>query len=109
MHKVLQRLEEYDLYLKLEKCEFDCDHIEYLSMIIEPGRVSIDHGKIAAIANWLKSRNLRDVRGFLGFANFYQWFIKNFSAKVHLLNDLTKKDTLWCWGTDKEAAFATLK
>lgn len=58
MHEVLRRLEEYDLYLKPEKCEFNCDRIEYLGMIIEPGRVSMDHGKTAAVANWPKPRNL---------------------------------------------------
>lgn len=51
MYKVLRCLEEYNLYLKPEKCEFDCDHIEYLSMIIELGRVSMNHGKVATIAN----------------------------------------------------------
>lgn len=71
-HKVLWHLKEYDLYLKLEKYEFDCDCIKYLGMIIEPSRVSMDHGKTTAVANWPKPRNLRDVWSFLGFANFYQ-------------------------------------
>lgn len=92
-HKVLRHLEEYNLYLKPEKCEFNCDRIEYLGMIIEPGHVSIDYGKTTAIANWPKPCNLRDIRRFLGFANFYHWFIKNFLAKAHLLNNLIKKDT----------------
>lgn len=108
-HEVLQHLEKYDLYLKPEKYEFDCDHTEYLSMIIEPGRVSMDHGKTAAIANWPKLRNLCDVREFLGFANFYRRFIQNFSAKARSLNDLIKKDTPWRWGTNEEAVFAMLK
>lgn len=47
-----------DLCLNPEKCEFDCDRIEYLSMIIEPSRVSMDYGKTAAVANWPKPRNL---------------------------------------------------
>lgn len=109
MHEVLRRLEEYDLYLKLEKCKFDCDRIEYFGMIIEPGRISMDHSKTAAVANWLKPRNLRDVWGFLGFANFYCRFIKDFSAKACPLNNLTKKNTPWHWEKDEEAAFATLK
>lgn len=41
-YKVLQCLEEYDLYLKPEKCKFDCNRIKYLEMIIEPGCVSMD-------------------------------------------------------------------
>lgn len=69
----------------------------------------MDHGKTAAVANWSKSRNLRNIRGFLGFANFYCRFIQNFSAKARPLNNLTKKDTPWRWGGDKEAAFAMFK
>lgn len=91
-HKVLWCLKEYDLYLKSEKCEFDCDCIKYLGMIIEPSRVSIDHGKTAAVANWPKPCNLHDVQGFLSFTNFYRRFIQNFSSKARSLNDLTKKD-----------------
>lgn len=93
MHEVLQHLEEYDLYLKPKKCEFDCDCIEYLRMIIEPSHVSIDHGKVAIVANWPKPYNLWDIQGFLSFANFYHWFIRDFSAGVHPLNDFTKKNT----------------
>lgn len=94
-HKVLWHFEEYNLYLKPEKCEFDCNRIKYLGMIIEPGHISMDHGKVAAIASWPKPRNLRDVRGFLGFTNFYSQFIKNFSGKARPLNDLTKKNIPW--------------
>lgn len=108
-HEVLWHLEEYDLYLKPEKCEFDGDCIEYLGMIIKPGYISMDHGKTAAVANWPKPCNFRDVRGFLGFANFYRRFIQNFSAKARSLNDFIKKDTPWHWEKDEEAAFATLK
>lgn len=92
IHKVLWCLEEYDLYLKYKKCKFDCNHIEYLGIIIEPSHISMDYSKVAAIANRPKPRNLRDVWGFLGFANFYYQFIKNFLTKVRPLNDLTKKD-----------------
>lgn len=93
IYEVLRCLEKYDLYLKPGKCEFDCNHIEYLGMIIEPGRISMDHGKTATIANWPKPCNLRNIQGFFGFANFYCRFIQNFLTKAHLLNDLTKKDT----------------
>lgn len=92
MHEVLRRLEEYDLYLKPKKCEFDCDHIEYLGMIIEPGCVGMDYEKTATVTNWPEPRNLHNVQGFLRFANFYCQFIQNFSAKAHLLNNLMKKD-----------------
>lgn len=108
-HKVLRCLEEYDLFLKPEKCEFDRSCIEYLGMIIEPGRVSMDPAKVAAVANWPTPHNLQDVRGFLGFGNFYHRFINRFSAKACPLNDLTKKDTAWRWTEVEETAFQMLK
>lgn len=109
MHEVLCCLEEYNLFLKLEKCKFNRNHIEYLGMIIELGHVSMDPAKVAAVANWPTPRNLQDVQGFLGFGNFYRRFISNFSAKAQPLNDLTKKDVVWRWTEVEEAASQTLK
>jgi len=40
--KVLQRLQENDLYLKPEKCSFEKTKIDYLGMIIEEGKISMD-------------------------------------------------------------------
>ena len=39
--KVLQRLQENDLYLKPGKCEFCKTRIEYLGLIIEIGRAHV--------------------------------------------------------------------
>ena len=47
--EVLQHLEQYDLYLKPEKCEFKQQEIEYLGMIIRPREVQMDPGKVSAV------------------------------------------------------------
>ena len=52
VRKVLKRLEHYDLYLKPEKCDFEQRSIEYLGMIICPGKVQIDLGKVSAVKSW---------------------------------------------------------
>ena len=44
--KVLQRLQENDLYLKPEKCSFEKTKIDYLGMIIEEGKISMDPTKL---------------------------------------------------------------
>uniref|UniRef100_A0A0W0FND9 Putative reverse transcriptase-rnase h-integrase n=1 Tax=Moniliophthora roreri TaxID=221103 RepID=A0A0W0FND9_MONRR len=71
MHEVLKWLQENDLYLCPEKCEFDQEQVEYLGMVICKGVVSMDPVKVRAVKEWATPRNLREFQGFLGFANFY--------------------------------------
>jgi len=51
----------------------------------------------------------KEVQSFLGFTNFYQQFIKDFSKHAHPLFDFTWNDSKWHWGTDKQSAFDKLK
>jgi hypothetical protein len=108
-HEVLRRLRAYDLYLRPEKCEFARAEVEYLGLIIRQGEVSMDPVKMHAITRWPNPRNLRELRGFLGFANFYRRFIHGFARLARPLNDLTKKDTTWAWGPAQRQAFQFLK
>ena len=61
VHKVLKRLKHYDLYLKPEKCEFEKDTMEYLGMIIRPGEVQMDPGKVVAVKDWPTPTMLKEV------------------------------------------------
>jgi hypothetical protein len=86
--EVLKRLQEYNLYLKPEKCEFEKQEMEYLGMIIRPGEVQMDPGKVAAVKDWPTPTTLKEVRAFIGFANFYRRFIKGNgmqNSKKHLI------------------------
>jgi hypothetical protein len=109
VREVLRRLEAHDLHLCPEKCDFEQTEVEYLGMIISQGAVRMDPAKVKAVADWPTPRNLRDVRSFVGFANFYQRFIKDFSKIVRPLHDLTKKDAPFTWGIAQKQAFNTLK
>jgi RNase H-like domain found in reverse transcriptase/Reverse transcriptase (RNA-dependent DNA polymerase) len=108
-HEVLRRLRAHDLYLRPEKCEFDREEVEYLGLIIKKGEVTMDPIKVKAVTDWPTPRNLRELRGFLGFANFYRRFIKDFAKLARPLNDLTKKDIQWTWNISQRQAFQTLK
>ena len=86
--RVLQRMTELDLHLKLEKCKFATDEVEYLGMIVKPGQLD-------GIAKWPTSAKVKDVRSFLGFANFYRRLIPDYSNVTRPLIDLTKKNLQW--------------
>ena len=73
-------------------------------MIIRPGEVQMDPGKVSAVKSWHTPTMLKEVRAFIGFANFYRRFIKDFSTMACPLHDLTKKDTPWQWNKEQQEA-----
>ena len=77
--QVLERLLQYDLFLKPEKCTFAETSIEYLGLVISANRIAMDPTKLKGIAAWPTPRTLKQVQVLLGFMNFYRRFIQNFS------------------------------
>jgi len=69
----------------------------------------MDPAKVKAVAEWPTPKNLKEVQGFIGFANFYRRFIEGFSKICRPLHDLTKKDTPFVWGECQQKAFQYLK
>ena len=106
---VLARMRENNLFLKPAKCEFNKEKVEYLGMVIEEGKISMDPGKLKGIQNWPTPTTVKQVRRFLGFGNFYRWFIWHFSEIAKPLNDLLKKDKKFEWTNDCQKAFDNLK
>ncbi len=88
---VLSQLLKNGLFVKLEKSEFHVPTVSFLGFIVSSGNVQMDPGKIQAVLNWPQSCSVKEVQRFLGFANFYRRFIRNFSAIAEPLTTLTKK------------------
>jgi hypothetical protein len=106
---VLRRLAEHQLYLRPEKCEFEKTRIVYLGLIISENRVEMDPVKVAGVADWPEPCNKREAQSFLGFANFYCQFIKDFSHHARPLFNLTRNEQKWQWGSSENSAFRKLK
>ena len=75
MEKVLQRLQQYRLRLKKEKCFFLQPSVEYLGYIIDAEGLHATPQKIEAIVNAPQPRNVQELRSFLGLVNYYGKFI----------------------------------
>jgi len=108
-HGILQCLMDLDLYLCPEKCFFNQTLVEYLGLIISEGELHMDPVKLNAVSNWLTLKTMKDVQKFLGFCNFYQRFVKNYSALARPLFNLTKKNAPFHWGAEEEQAFHILQ
>ena len=68
---ILQVLQEYDLFLKPEKCIWESPHVDYLGLILEKGVTRMDPAKVAGVKDWPTPTTVKQVRSFLGFCNFY--------------------------------------
>lgn len=51
----------------------------------------MDDSKVRAVLEWPQPQTLKELQRFLGFANFYRWFIKNFSGIAAPLTSMTKR------------------
>lgn len=108
--RVLGRLQDAGLHLDIDKCEFEVQSTKYLGFIIEAGKgVQMDPAKVEAIIAWDTPTTVKEVRSFLGFANFYQHFIHNFSELTAPLTALTQKGKEFHWSEACEEAFQQLK
>ena len=106
---ILRKLRDNDLFLKPEKCHFHKKEVEYLGVIVGKGQVKMDPIKVQGITDWPTPTNLRELRSFLGFGNYYKDFIIDYSRIARPLHDLTKKDSPWQWADPQRTAFETLK
>jgi len=95
VEEVLKRLEKNDLFVKPEKYKWKVREVEFLGVVIGPKGVEIQKEKVEEVLNWLAPRNIKEVQKFLGLANYYRRFIKNFARIAAPLHVLVRKKQKW--------------
>ena len=95
--EVIRRLEENNLYIKLEKCKWKVREVEFLRVIIGPDGIKIEEKKVKGVVEWPTPKCVKDVQKFLGLANYYYQFIEGFASIARLLHDMVKRDKKWDW------------
>ena len=77
VEEILRRLEENDLYVKLKKYVQKVRKIGFLEVIIGLNGIEIEGEKVDKVLSQPKPKNVKNVRKFLGLANYYRRFIKD--------------------------------
>jgi len=93
--EVLRKLEENDLFVKPEKCVWKVREIEFLEVIIGKDRVRMEKEKVQRVIEWPVPKSVKDIQKFLGLANYYKWFVKDFAKIARLLHKMTRKENKW--------------
>jgi len=72
MEEVLKRLKENNLYVKPEKCAWKVQKVNFLGVVIGQEKIEMEEDKVAGVLNWPIPKMVREVRKFLGLANYYR-------------------------------------
>lgn len=104
----LQTIREHSLYLNKQKCCFAALTVEYLGHFISTKVVATNPSKIQAISTCPLPTTLKQLRGFLGLAEYYRGFIKGFCKISKPLTDLLRKDS-FRWTNTTTLAFTSLQ
>jgi len=60
----------------------------------------MDPSKIEVLRDWGRPTNIHELRNFLGLANFYRKFVREFLKNAHPLHQITKAKRAFVWGRD---------
>jgi hypothetical protein len=103
--QVLDKLEEANIFLKLPKCTFCTDTVEYLGHIVSSQGVMPDPKKIERLQGMKSPSNIKEVRSFLGLAGYYRRFVHKFAEITSPIAELLHKDHNFNWTDECQQAF----
>ncbi|KAH7711359.1 gagpol and env protein precursor [Aphelenchoides avenae] len=108
VEKVLAKLREYNLRLKPKKCAFLKTETAFLGHVISAEGLKVDAEKIEKLLAYPVPQSMTDVRSFLGFANYYRQFVRNFTLLSKPIRDVLA-GSQFQWTDKEQRAFEELK
>lgn len=109
LREVFQQLREAGLKLKPTKCDFCSLQVEFLGHIVSADGVQTDPSKTEKVAQWPIPKTRKEVQQFLGLANYYRRFVKDFATIAKPLHRLTEKTAKFEWTSECQTAFEEIR
>jgi hypothetical protein len=109
--KVLTRLEEKRVVVKLKKCFFGTPEVEFLGHIVNSTGIRLSTKRTQAVLDMPIPTDTHKLRRFLGLCNSFRDYIPNFAWMEQPLNKLaaTKKNGRFSWLDEHTVAYESLK
>ncbi|KAE8875345.1 hypothetical protein PF003_g40525 [Phytophthora fragariae] len=109
LREVLLCMRENRLYANINKCIFGAEEIPFLGCFLRKDGVRADPEKVCAIAQWPVPVSQKDLRKWLGLANYLHKYSANYAEMARPLTNLLKKDAVWSWTSEAQQAFEAIK
>jgi hypothetical protein len=110
VEQVLRRLSDHKLFAKASKCEFNKTSVDFLGHVVQRGCVKMQDKKVSAIVDWPTPRTVTEIQAFMGLANYYRMFVRDFSSIAAPITHSTRgKVKQYVWEKKQQDAFAALK
>ena len=94
---VLTLLQSNTLFLKMSKCQFAMNSVDFCGTTLSGLGIHLDNSKLAPLFNTPAPRTIKQLQSLLGICNWFRDFIPEFSLVAAPLTELTKKTTPWLW------------
>ncbi|KAG3122199.1 hypothetical protein PI124_g24232 [Phytophthora idaei] len=109
LRAVLECMRTNKLYDNLDKCVFGAEEIPFIGCFIGKRVLRADPAKVKIIEECPVPKNQKDLRKWLGLANYLHKYSANYAKMVRPLSNLLKKDAPWCWEVGHDEAFQVVK
>ncbi|GMF53805.1 unnamed protein product [Phytophthora fragariaefolia] len=109
LRAVLECTRTNKLYANIDKCIFGAEEIPFLGRFIGERGLRADPAKVKAIVEWSVPRNQKDLRKWLGFANYLHKYSENYADMARPLSNFIKKNVECRWNAEHQDAFETIK
>ena len=109
LKEVFRRFREAGLKMGIKKCRFAAESCTFLGHQISKDGIHPPADRVDAVLNLPAPRTVKELRRIIGMFNWLKKFIPNFSATIHPLSRLLRKNTKFVWLNEQQNAFDELK
>src|ERR1700722_15125604 len=107
--EVLEKLQSKGLFVKMNKCQWLMEEINFLGHTVTRKGISVDEKKVETLNKLPKPEDGPGVRSFLGMAGYYRKFIRDFAKRTYHLRKLTKEGAQFKWTADCQIEFDDIR
>ncbi|XP_062542398.1 uncharacterized protein K02A2.6-like [Armigeres subalbatus] len=105
LKQVLQRLEQYGFTVRIEKCHFNMEQVEYLGQILDGDGIRLDPNKTAAISTMPPPQDVSSLCSYLGAVNYYAKYVPEMRKLRFPMDQLLKSGAKWVWSEACQRSF----